>query len=325
MKVIVTGVAGFIGMHAARFLLGQGHQVVGIDNLSPYYSVTLKRDRLARLDGTGFSFAEADVSDRQAMFEVFDRHRDASHVLHLAAQAGVRHSLTDPYAYVTSNVMGQLVVLEAARRLPELERVVYASTSSVYGAIKETPFSVRQCTTKPVSIYAATKMSNELMARVYADTYRLPSIGLRFFTVYGPWGRPDMATWLFTDAILAGRPVQVFNNGAMRRDFTYIDDIVAGVTAALNAPLVPDADGLPHRIYNLGNHRSEALLDFIAVLENALGRKAELKMAPMQPGDVAATYADITESRADLGFEPKTTIQDGIPQFVAWYRTYHGM
>jgi UDP-glucuronate 4-epimerase len=325
MKVIVTGVAGFIGMHVARLLLDQGHQVVGIDSLSPYYSVALKRDRLARLEAPGFRFVAADVADREAMFETFEAHSDAGHVLHLAAQAGVRHSLTDPYTYVTSNVMGHLVMLEASRRLAGLERVVYASTSSVYGAIRETPFSVHQCTTKPVSIYAATKMSNELVARVYADTYGIPSIGLRFFTVYGPWGRPDMATWLFTEAILAGRPVRVFNNGAMRRDFTYVDDIVAGVVAALTSPLVPDADGLPHRIYNLGNHRSEALLDFIAVLERSLDRKAEIEMAPMQPGDVAATFADITESRADLGFEPKTTIAEGIPQFVAWYKSYHGM
>ena len=325
MKVIVTGAAGFIGMHVARLLLDQGHQVVGIDSLSPYYSVALKQDRLARLEAPGFSFVAADVADREAMFQTFEIHHDAGHVLHLAAQAGVRHSLTDPYAYVTSNVMGHLVMLEAARRLTGLERVVYASTSSVYGAIRETPFSVRQCTTKPVSIYAATKMSNELVARVYADTYGIPSIGLRFFTVYGPWGRPDMATWLFTEAILAGRPVRVFNNGAMRRDFTYVDDIVAGVAAALTCPLVPDADGLPHRIYNLGNHRSEALLDFIAVLERALDRKAVLEMAPMQPGDVAATFADITESWADLGFEPKTTITEGIPRFVAWYKAYHGM
>jgi UDP-glucuronate 4-epimerase len=325
MKVIVTGAAGFIGMHAARQLLDRGHQVVGIDSLSPYYSVALKRDRLARLEEPGFTFVAADVSDRAAIFAAVDRHKDASHVLHLAAQAGVRHSLTDPFAYVTSNVMGHLVLLEAARRLDRLDRFVYASTSSVYGAIKETPFSVRQCTTKPVSIYAATKMSCELISRVYTDTHGIPGIGLRFFTVYGPWGRPDMATWLFTEAILAGRPVKVFNNGAMRRDFTYVDDIVAGVAAALTSPLLPDADGLPHRIYNLGNHRSEALMDFIAVLEQALGRKAVLEMAPMQPGDVAATYADITESKADLGFEPKTTIAEGIPRFVAWYKDYHGL
>lgn len=325
MKVIVTGAAGFVGMHAVQALIGRGHQVVGIDCLSPYYSVALKRDRLARLEGPAFTFVEADISDREAIFATVAAHQDATHVLNLAAQAGVRHSLTDPYTYVTSNVMGHLVMLEAARQLPRLARFVYASTSSVYGAIKETPFSVRQCTTKPVSIYAATKMSNELVARVYADTFGIESIGLRFFTVYGPWGRPDMATWLFTEAILADKPLKVFNNGQMRRDFTFVDDIVAGVCAALERPFVQGEDPVPHRVYNLGNHRSEALMDFIAVIEQTLGKKAVLEMAPMQPGDVAATYADITESRADLGFEPATSIADGIPRFIAWYRAYHGV
>src|SRR5690606_22038535 len=257
MKAIVTGAAGFIGMHLCRRLLDQGHEVVGIDNLSSYYSVALKRDRLAQIAGPGFTFLEADIADREAMRAAFDAHRDATHVLNLAAQAGVRHSLTDPFVYVNTNVMGQLVILEAARRLPRLARVVYASTSSVYGAIRETPFSVRQCTNRPVSIYAATKSSGELIARVFADNHGLPSVGLRFFTVYGPWGRPDMAAWLFTEAILAGRPIRVFNHGQMQRDFTYIDDIVAGVMAALERPIKPDADGLPHRLYNLGNHRSE--------------------------------------------------------------------
>lgn len=325
MKVIVTGAAGFIGMHVAERLIGAGHEVVGLDNLSPYYSVALKRDRLARLEGAAFTFFEVDIADREAIAAVFAAHPDTTHVLNLAAQAGVRHSLTDPYTYVSANVMGQVVLLEATRALPACQRYVYASTSSVYGAIKQTPFSVTQCTTKPVSIYAATKMCDEMLARVYADTYGIESIGLRFFTVYGPWGRPDMATWLFTDAILNDRPIKVFNHGHMRRDFTYIDDITAGVIAALGKPFVPPPEGPPHRVYNLGNHRSEALMDFIGVVEQALGREAKLQMEPMQPGDVAETFADITESRADLGFEPTTSIADGIPNFVRWYRDYHGL
>lgn len=325
MKVILTGAAGFIGMHVTRRLLDAGHVVVGLDNLSPYYSVALKRDRLAQLEHPQFSFIEADIADRNAIGALFADHRDATHVLNLAAQAGVRHSLTDPYAYVTANVMGQVVLLEAARMLPDRQRYVYASTSSVYGAITETPFSVRQCTTKPVSIYAATKMCDEMLARVYADTYGIESIGLRFFTVYGPWGRPDMATWLFAEAILNDRPIKVFNHGRMRRDFTYVDDIVSGVVAALTKPFVPPADGPPHRIYNLGNNRAEALMDFIAVVERALGRKARLEMAPMQPGDVAETFADISESTADLGFRPTTSIAEGVPRFAEWYRGYHGL
>ena len=325
MKVIVTGAAGFIGMHVAERLIGAGHEVVGLDNLSPYYSVALKRDRLARLEGSAFRFVEVDIADREAIGAVFAAHPDTTHVLNLAAQAGVRHSLTDPYTYVSANVMGQVVLLEATRTLLACQRYVYASTSSVYGAIKQTPFSVTQCTTKPVSIYAATKMCDEMLARVYADTYGIESVGLRFFTVYGPWGRPDMATWLFTDAILNDRPIKVFNHGKMRRDFTYIDDITSGVVAALGTPFVLHGDGPPHRIYNLGNHRSEALMDFIAVVEQALGRRAKLQMEPMQPGDVAETFADITESRADLGFEPVTSIDDGIPNFVRWYKEYHGL
>lgn len=325
MKVVVTGAAGFIGMHAAAALLAQGHQVVGVDNVNPYYDVTLKRDRLARLSGDGFSLIEADVADRDAMFALADAHRDATHVLHLAAQAGVRHSLTDPFSYVTTNVMGHLVMLETARRFDACERFVYASTSSVYGASKRSPFSVRECTNQPVSIYAATKMGGELISRVYADTYGITCTGLRFFTVYGPWGRPDMATYLFTKAILSGAALPVFNNGAMRRDFTYVDDVVDGIVAALTRPFVPPEDGLPHRVYNLGNHRAEPLLDFIGTIEKALGRKATLDMRPMQAGDVAETFADISESRADLGFEPKVSIDEGIPRFVEWYKAYHGI
>ena len=323
MKLLVTGAAGFIGMHVAKTLLGQGHAVIGVDNLNPYYSVALKRDRLSRLAGDDFQFTEADVSDRSALFNIVEHHRDITHIIHLAAQAGVRHSLTDPYAYVTSNVMGQVVMLEAARLLPSLERFVYASTSSVYGASKQIPFSVAQNTDKPVSIYAATKRGGEMIARVYAETFGLRCVGLRFFTVYGPWGRPDMATYMFTKAILAGEPISVFNNGDMRRDFTYVDDIVAGICASAFTSTTEDEDGVPHRVYNLGNHRAERLLDFIEVIENTLGLKATLRMEPMQDGDIKETFADISESQAELGFQPTTSIQEGIPKFVEWYKSYH--
>ena len=325
MKIMVTGAAGFIGMHATRALIDQGYDVVGIDNLNPYYSVKLKRDRLRTLECQQFTFIEADVADRETILGAAKSHGDSTHILHLAAQAGVRHSLTDPYSYVTSNVMGHLVMLEAARLLPDLKRFCYASTSSVYGASKDSPFSVTHRCDKPVSIYAATKLGGEMISRVYAETFQLPCVGLRFFTVYGPWGRPDMATYLFTRAILAGEPISVFNRGHMRRDFTYVDDVVAGICAGLLKPLRTGPDGVPHRTYNLGNHRSEALLDFIGVIEETLGRKAELRMEPMQAGDIKETYADITESRNDLGFAPTITIREGIPRFVDWYRSYHGL
>ena len=323
MAILVTGAAGFIGSHVAQALLARGEQVLGIDNLNNYYDVGLKEARLARLaDKAGFSFHKQDISDRDGVLAMADRHPDISGIIHLAAQAGVRHSLTDPYIYVQSNVMGQVVMLELARRLKKLTHFVYASSSSVYGGNTHLPFSIDQPVEKPNSLYAATKRSDELIGYTYAHLYGLPCTGLRFFTVYGPWGRPDMAAFLFTKAILAGQPISVFNHGEMWRDFTFIDDIVNGVVRVLDRP----ASGTPpHALYNLGNNKSEKLLDFIAALERALGRKAEMKLEPVQPGDVPATYADIEASRRDLGFEPSTPISVGIPKFVEWYRRYHGV
>jgi UDP-glucuronate 4-epimerase len=321
MTVIVTGAAGFIGFHVSRVLLARGTPVVGIDNLNPYYDVTLKQARLEQLTGNrDFRFVKGDVADRDTMLALADAAPDAQGIIHLAAQAGVRHSLTDPYVYVLSNVMGQVVMLELARRLKRLKHFVYASSSSVYGGNTEMPFSVDDAVEKPNSLYAATKRADELIAYTYAHLYGIAATGLRFFTVYGPWGRPDMAAFLFTRAILAGEPIHVFNRGEMWRDFTYIDDIVDGVIRALDRP----AGGTPpHRVYNLGNHRSEKLTDFIGLIEQALGRKAQMQLEPMQPGDVAATYADIEASQRDLGFEPSTPIAEGIPKFLAWYRSYY--
>ena len=321
MTILVTGAAGFIGSQVSHALLARGDSVLGIDNLNDYYDVKLKEARLSQLRSQpNFKFSKCDVSDRDAILSLAESAPDIGGIVHLAAQAGVRHSLTDPYIYVQSNVMGQVVMLELARRLKRLKHFIYASSSSVYGGNTDLPFSVDQPVEKPNSLYAATKRADELIAYTYAHLYGLPCTGLRFFTVYGPWGRPDMAAFLFTRAILAGEPIRVFNHGEMRRDFTYIDDIVNGVVRALDRPctLTP-----PHVLYNLGNHRSEKLLDFIAILEQALGRKTQMKMEPMQSGDVAATYADIEASRRDLGFEPSTPIAVGIPKFVAWYREYH--
>lgn len=323
MQVLLTGVAGFIGYHVAEALLARGDRVVGVDNLNTYYAVQLKRDRLAHLENrSGFSFVAADVSDRQAMEGVARQNPGLTHVVHLAAQAGVRHSLVDPFTYITSNVMGQVVMLETARLLPRLEHFVYASSSSVYGGNTKLPFAVGDETEHPNSLYAATKKADELIGHTYAHLYAMPSTGLRFFTVYGPWGRPDMAAFLFTDAIVKGEPIRVFNDGNMWRDFTYIDDIVAGVLAAVARR--PDAQP-PHAVYNLGNHRSEKLTDFIAEIERALNRKATYRFEPMQPGDVERTYADIEASRRDLAFSPQVPISVGIPRFVDWYRRYYGI
>jgi UDP-glucuronate 4-epimerase len=323
MSILLTGAAGFIGFHVAKVLLERGDRVVGIDNLNEYYDVRLKEARLAQLRAfAGFSFAKVDVAERDAVFAILDRHKELRSIIHLAAQAGVRYSLENPYAYVDANVTGTLVMLEAARRIDKLTAITYASSSSVYGANKHQPFSVADRVDQPVSLYAATKRSCELIAHTYTHLYGLPATGLRFFTVYGPWGRPDMAAYLFTRAILAGEPIKVFNNGRMARDFTYIDDIVAGTIAAHDRPPA-GADGLPHRIYNLGNHRPEKLLDFIAILERALGRVAEKELMPLQPGDVPESFADIEASRRDLGFEPKTAIEVGLARFVEWYKWYH--
>jgi UDP-glucuronate 4-epimerase len=320
MSILITGAAGFIGFHVAKALLERGDWVVGIDNLNDYYDVRLKEARLALLRAhPGFVFAKLDIADRDGVFALVERHKDLRSIIHLAAQAGVRYSLENPYAYIDSNVMGTLVMLEAARHIDGLTAITYASSSSVYGANRKQPFSVEDPVDEPVSLYAATKRSCELVARTYSHLYGLPATGLRFFTVYGPWGRPDMAAYLFTRAILAGQPIRVFNEGSMARDFTYIDDIVAGTLAAHDRP---PADGA-HQIYNLGNHHPEPLLDFIAVLERLLGRTATKEFLPLQPGDVPESFADIEASRRDLGFDPQTTIEVGLARFVEWYRQYH--
>jgi UDP-glucuronate 4-epimerase len=320
MQVLLTGSAGFIGYHVAEALLARGDTVIGVDNLNSYYDVKLKHDRLAQLQARpGFSFVAADISDRPAIEAIVRQHPGITHVVHLAAQAGVRHSLVDPYAYVTSNVMGQVVMLEAARALGRLEHFVYASSSSVYGGNTKLPFSVGDETERPNSLYAATKKADELIGHTYAHLYGLPSTGLRFFTVYGPWGRPDMAAFLFTDAIMKGKPIRVFNDGNMWRDFTYVDDIVAGVLAAMARK---PSNSPPHAVYN---HKSEKLTDFIAEIERALNRKDSYQFEPMQPGDVERTYADIDASRRDLDFDPKTPIREGVPRFVQWYRGYYGI
>jgi UDP-glucuronate 4-epimerase len=323
MTVIVTGVAGFIGSHVAAALLDRGDNVVGVDNVNDYYDVGLKRARLARLEERpGFRFVEADISDRDKIPSLFAEVQPSGAV-HLAAQAGVRYSLTNPFAYVESNLLGHVVVLEAMRALPHRPHLVYASSSSVYGGNVKLPFAVDDPVDSPVSLYAATKKADELMTHAYSHLYRTPSTGLRFFTVYGPWGRPDMAYYLFADAIMNNRPIRVFNHGRMRRDFTYIDDIVSGVLAALDRPPADDGAAPPHRVYNLGNNRAEDLLHFIETLETALGRTAEKIFEPMQPGDVEATYADISTATRDLGFVPTTSIDIGLLRFAEWYKQRH--
>ena len=323
MKILVTGAAGFIGYHLSKALLARGDEVVGVDNLNPYYDVKLKRDRLEQLTGRPrFSFVQADIADRDAIHGTF-RGEPIQRVVNLAAQAGVRHSLKDPYTYITSNLMGHVVMLELCRHLKGFDHLVYASSSSVYGGNQKLPFSEADRVDAPVSLYAATKKADELISHSYAHIYRIPQTGLRFFTVYGPWGRPDMAMWIFTKAIFAGEPIQVFNYGKMQRDFTFVEDIVAGVIASLDGPLVDSGDAAPHRVYNIGNHRSEQLTRMIEVLEQAIGRKAICQLEPMQPGDVPATFADIDAIHNNHGFTPTTPIEIGIPKFVDWYRTYH--
>jgi UDP-glucuronate 4-epimerase len=320
--ILVTGAAGFIGAAVAEALLARGDSVIGVDNLNDYYDVALKQARLARLTPhKHFDFHQIDISDRDRMPKLAADFPGITHIVHLAAQAGVRYSLVNPYAYVTANVMGQVVMLELARSLSGLKHFVYASSSSVYGANTKTPFAVGDAVEQPNSLYAATKRADELFGHAYAHLYGIPSTGLRFFTVYGPWGRPDMAPILFAKAISAGEPVRVFNHGEMWRDFTYIDDIVEGVVRALDRP---PSQTPPHALYNLGNNKTEKLTDFIAEIEKALGRKAQMKMEPMQPGDVPATSADIESSRRDLGFDPKTPIRQGIPKFVGWFKNYYG-
>lgn len=335
MKHLVTGAAGFIGYHVAERLLQRGDEVVGLDNVNPYYDPALKEARLARLrKHPGFRFVKLDLADRPGMEALFATER-FPRVIHLAAQAGVRYSVTHPHSYIESNIVGFLHVLEGCRH-HGVEHLTYASTSSVYGMNTRMPFSVHHGVDHPVSLYAATKKSNELMAHSYAHLYRLPSTGLRFFTVYGPWGRPDMALFLFTRAILEGKPIDVFNHGRMRRDFTYIDDIAEGVVRTSDRPAVAGADwsgespdpatsSAPYRLYNIGNNEPAELMEFIAALERALGQTAEKNYLAMQPGDVPATSADVSDLVRDVGFKPNTTIESGVGRFVAWYREYHGV
>ncbi|WP_242097952.1 GDP-mannose 4,6-dehydratase [Sphingomonas sp. CROZ-RG-20F-R02-07] len=331
MRVLVTGAAGFIGFNVSRHLLARGDSVVGIDSINDYYDPQIKRDRLALLaeNGGAFAFKQVDFSDHVALEaalegEQFDR------IVHLGAQAGVRYSIENPRAYLTANLAGHLNLLEIARHRRS-EHMVYASSSSVYGGNTTLPFRVEDRVDQPLSLYAATKKADELMSETYAHLYRMPQTGLRFFTVYGPWGRPDMAMWLFTKAIFAGEPINVFGEGNMRRDFTYIDDIVAGIVACLDHP--PADDGAvkaggsisPHRLYNIGNSQSEDLGEMITLIEQACGRPAERNLMPMQPGDVRDTFADISAIQRDLGFAPTTRISEGVPKFVAWYKHYHGL
>lgn len=330
MSILVTGVAGFIGYHVAKALIRRGEHILGIDNLNDYYDVKIKQDRLAELTDLSspeaFRFAKVDIGRKQDLDASLDTVR-IDRIVHLAAQAGVRHSIMHPELYVHSNLVGHANILELARTL-SCRHLVYASSSSVYGGSDRLPFRVEDRADHPVSLYAATKRSNELMSETYAHLYRLPMTGLRFFTVYGPWGRPDMAVWEFTRRILAGEPIPLFNGGRMRRDFTFISDIVAGVLASLDAP--PPDDGSsklggsdsPHRIYNLGNSRSEEVTRMVSLLELACGRSARIELHPMQAGDVPETYADISATSSDLGYAPTTSLDAGLPKFVDWYRDY---
>jgi UDP-glucuronate 4-epimerase len=334
-KILVTGAAGFIGFHLCRRLLSAGHEVVGLDNLNDYYDVRLKQNRLSQIEGlSGFSFCRMDLSDREGLSVLFGE-QGFDVVVNLAAQAGVRYSLINPYAYGETNLMGFLNILEGCRH-NQVKHLIFASSSSVYGANTRMPFSVHDNVDHPVSLYAATKKSNELMAHTYAALYKLPCTGLRFFTVYGPWGRPDMALFIFTKAILEGRPIDVFNYGRMERDFTYIDDIVEGVFRLIPRIPVPDpawsgdrpdtaASFAPYRIYNIGNNHPVALARFIEVLEQCLGKEAQKNYLPIQPGDVPATYADVNDLTEAVGFKPDTPLEQGIQNFVDWYRSYYGL
>lgn len=323
MTILVTGAAGFIGMHVSKTLLERGETIIGIDNLNDYYDVSLKEARLAELQPyDNFTFHKLDISDAEGLNQTLSDY-SITKVVHLAAQAGVRYSITHPFSYAQSNLLGFLSILEYCRHLEGLEHLVYASSSSVYGGNKELPYSVDQSVDKPVSLYAATKKSNELMAHSYSHLYRMPTTGLRFFTVYGPWGRPDMAYWSFSEAMRQGKSIKIFNNGDMRRDFTYIDDIVSGIIGALDlAPADRGEEGAPYRVYNIGNHRSEPLMELVSALEEAWDIKAEMEFLPMQKGDVKETYADIEPMSRDIGYEPTTSLEQGIPRFVEWYKNY---
>ncbi|MGN6183930.1 MAG: NAD-dependent epimerase [Thermoanaerobaculia bacterium] len=334
-SILVTGAAGFIGYHVARALLERGDRVVGIDNLNDYYEVSLKEARLRELAPfENFTFVKANVGDRAAMEELFATHKP-KRVVHLAAQAGVRYSLQNPHAYADSNLIGFLNILEGCRH-HGVEHLVFASTSSVYGMNTQQPFSEHHNVDHPITLYAATKKANELMAHTYAHLYRIPVTGLRFFTVYGPWGRPDMAIFKFTRGIIAGEPIPVYNHGKMIRDFTYVDDVVEGVVRTLDRPATPDASfdanhpdpsssTAPYRVYNIGNNRPVPLLDFIKAIEASVGKEAKLELLPIQPGDVPSTMADVSELEAAVGFRPRTTVQEGVAKFVAWFQRYYGV
>ena len=315
MNIILTGAAGFIGFHTTLALLKKKINVYGIDDLNPYYDVRLKKDRLAILKKyENFHFLKKKIEDKR--IHSFFKKKDIDVIINLAAQAGVRHSLKNPYVYVESNVLGQVNMLELAKNV-EAKKFIYASSSSVYGGNKKMPFSVSQRVDNPISLYAATKKSSELVAECYSHLFNIKCIGLRFFTVYGPWGRPDMATFIFTKNILEGKTIQIFNYGKMERDFTYIDDIVQGILGALKKNISN------HKVYNLGNSNPEVLLEFVELIEKTLNKKAQKKLLPIQPGDVSKTFADITESKKDLKFSPKTKISEGIPKFISWYKEYY--
>jgi UDP-glucuronate 4-epimerase len=323
MAVLLTGAAGFIGYHVAEALLARGERVIGLDNVNDYYDVRLKQARLARLQPKPeFSFVHADIADRVAMHDLVRQRGDIDAIVHLAAQAGVRHSLIDPYAYVQSNVMGHVVMLEAARLLPRLRHLVYASSSSVYGSNQDLPFSEADRVDTPLSVYAATKRADELLSHAYAHLHGLPQTGLRFFTVYGPWGRPDMAYFGFAQAIVAGEPITLYDGGRLRRDFTYIDDIVAGVIGCLDHP---PTGGLPVRLLNIGNHRSEPVSTLVWLLEQALGRRAVVKTLPRPAADVEATFAAVDSIAALTGFASRTTLEHGVPRFATWFKAWCGV
>ncbi len=332
MKILLTGVAGFIGMHVAEILLQRGESVIGVDNLNDYYDVQLKLARLAKLTRhSNFKFIEGDVANRTLVEEIFAVQKP-TRVIHLAAQAGVRYSITNPHAYIQSNLVGFFNILEGARH-GEVEHLVYASSSSVYGANTSMPFSVHDNVDHPLSLYAATKKSNELMAHTYSHLYGLPTTGLRYFTVYGPWGRPDMSPWLFTKSIIDGQPINVFNHGKMKRDFTYVDDIATGTVRVLDCIATgnacfssdtpdPASSYAPYRVYNIGNNQPVELMSFIRIIEKELGKSAVINFMPMQSGDVVATYADVSDLKSDIGFDPNTSLTEGVRHWVNWYKSY---